>query len=229
MNEYIVTDAIEWLNNNQNSAHLIHLDDAWARPHRNGAFGVDYDTHGLETTITVLNACQNALVDGGWLIADGDDWFTPRLIQVLQQEWGDVASTYQGGGFRRLGSVTYLTKDGQPDRSTNGMYTTNGGYSVVFAHNGETKRRSSVSARQIAQKPRNVDYPSAKPIAPYENWIEGLTSTDETVVVPMAGSAPAAIAAEKLNRKWIAIDTNAKAKTAWKNRRCETNESLSSY
>lgn len=204
---------------------VVHLDDAWQRPHRNGAFGVTYDTHDFEESKRVIDRCWNSLIDGGWLLIDGDDWFTPRVIAYLQSEYGDVAESYTGGGFRRLGGVTYLAQSGEPDRSTAGMYLSNGGYSVVFAHKDETDRQTSESARQIASRVRG-ERGSMKPVEPYQNWISGLTTPTEKVGVPMAGTAPAAIACEKLNREWVAIDNDPDARDAFKRRLSEQNESI---
>lgn len=229
---YIIGDAVEELNSMKEEATLICLDDAWARPQRAGQFGVTYETHpfsekekmdedydGVMTT-DIIDACKGALKEGGWLIADADDWLLPRLIDYLQETWGDVAARYKGGGYRRVGSVTYVSKSGAPDRSTAGMYLSNGGYSVVFAHKGETDRRAATSARQLVQGDSDVEdedyaspfqvtgragrvtnYGSTKPIGPYKEWIRGLldpTKRDEHLVVPCAGTAPAAIGAELL-------------------------------
>ncbi|MEA5407706.1 hypothetical protein VB773_09090 [Haloarculaceae archaeon H-GB2-1] len=100
---YVVADAIETLQDYQGEAAAVFLDDAWARPKRYGHFGVEYDTHPFDddqdaegyvdtsiTTTEVLDACYDALMDGGWLIADADDWLLPRLITYLQEEWGTL-------------------------------------------------------------------------------------------------------------------------------------------
>lgn len=89
------------------------LDDAWARPYRERQFGVEYPTHpfrdedGKETsTVEILEACESALVEWGWLIADADDWLLPRILSYLTNEWGDVTEDYSGGGYRKVGGVT---------------------------------------------------------------------------------------------------------------------------
>ena len=251
--QYIVGDAVEELRNLDSSASIIYLDDAWARPQRAGQFGVTYDTHpfseddlqgvdidGFETTTTeVLDACKDALMKGGWLIADTDDWLLPRLSNYLIEEWGDVAASYSGGGYRRVGAVTYLTNDGNPDRSTAGMYLSNGGYSVVFAHKGETDRRTSESSRQIVDDPftqegyqvtgrehDNYDWGSVKPVNPYKTWVKALTKESEIenehLVVPCAGTAPAAIGAELTfgsSLKYTCIDNSPDAYNAFVRRR----------
>lgn len=233
---YVVADAIETLQQYQGEAAAIFLDDAWARPKRYGHFGVEYDTHPFDheqdaedyvdtsvTTTEVLDACYNALMDGGWLIADADDWLLPRLITYIQQEWGDVAETYDGGGYRKVGGVTYTKSDGTPDKSTAGMYLSTGGYSVIFAHKNETDRQSSESARQIASTPReSYGWGSVKPISPYQSWINGLVEPGELIMVPCAGTAPPALAAEKLFDKeanYVCIDNNKQAFNAFKQRR----------
>jgi len=225
--EYVVGDALEHLRELEDEqAALVHLDDAWARPKRDdeysddAKFGVNYPTHGLETTHSILNECYRVLKPGGWVIADTDDYLLPRLISYFQTEWGDVAATYRGGGYRRAGSVVLTTKDGRPDRSTPGMYLSNGGYHVVFAHKGETDRRTSESARQIARRPQErYGWAGVKPTSPYETWVEALTEPNETVLEPCAGTAPAAIAAEQSGREWLAIDIEADAREAYRRRR----------
>lgn len=217
---YRIGDALAELRSlDEGSAAVICLDDAWARPKRGGAYGVEYPTHDFETTAEIVDACRRVLKPGGWLIADTDDWLLPRLVNYLREEWGDAAESYQNG-FRKVGSVTLTARDGEPDRSTPGWYGANGGYSVVFADKGETGRRWSASIRQVARRPQNrYGWGSVKPISPYETWIESITDPGELVVVPCAGTAPAAIAAERTGREWIAIDCEPEAKEAYRRRR----------
>lgn len=223
---YHIGDAVDVLADLEVSASLIHLDDAWARPGRQGAFGVEYLTHEFETTTEIVAACWDALESGGWLICDADDWLAPRLESYIRGEYGDVTAygDYQGGGYRRRGSVTYVDASGEPDESTAGQYLSNGGYPVIFAHKGDTDRRSTASARQLARQPRRVEpgYPygrgSIKPIGPYREWIDALTAPGELVLEPCAGTAPAAIAAEELGREWVAIDIDEDARRAFRKR-----------
>lgn len=234
---YRIQDALEALQDYSNDAALVFLDDAWARPQRRQQFGVEYDTHPFDesqediddhvdtslTTTEILDACYEALAEGGWLIADADDWLMPRMIRYLQAEWGDAAATYEGGGYRKTGGVTYLKSDGTPDRSTAGMYLSTGGYPVVFAHKGETDRMSSVSARQLADRPQErYDWGSVKPISPYVSWVEALAEPDELILVPCAGTAPAAIAAEKVfdnQARYVCVDNEEEAHNAFRRRR----------
>jgi hypothetical protein len=168
------------------------------------------------------------LVDGGWLIADADDWLLPRLINYIREEWGDVAASYKGGGYRRIGGVTFVSKSGDPDRSTPGMYLSNGGYPVVFAHKGETDKKTSVSARQLAQQASfDGDWGSVKPIKPYRKWLDGLMNEGEHLVVPCAGTAPAAIAAEQLfgdDIQYTCIDNEPQALEMFQQRREKINQ-----
>lgn len=235
--DYLIEDAVEALDNLDEEPVAIFLDDAWARPQRAQQFGVEYDTHPFDesqsglrdhidtsiTTTEIIDKCYEVLADGGWLIADADDWLLPRLITYLQEQWGDVASSYNGGGYRKVGGVTYLSSDGNPDKSTAGMYLSTGGYPVVFAHKGETDRQSSVSARQVADRVREqYGWGSVKPISPYEEWVKGLVSPGELIAVPCAGTAPAALAAERMfgdEAQYVCIDVESDAKTAFKQRR----------
>lgn len=227
---YRIGDAVDVLADLQaESAALVHLDDAWARPGRQGVFGVEYPTHELDKTVDVVDACWRVLQPGGWLICDADDWLAPRLEAHIRDAYGDVTADgeYQGGGYRRRGSVTYVDASGAPDESTAGQYLSNGGYSVLFAHKGDTDRRATASARQVARQPRRVEpaYPygrgTVKPVGPYREWVDALTSPGELVVAPCAGTAPAAIAAEELGRRWVAVDVEADARRAFRERRAE--------
>lgn len=234
---YIVGDAVDHLKEFQNEASAIFLDDAWARPERRGQFGVEYDTHPFDedhipkdenidtstTTVEILEACCEALEPGGWLIADADDWLLPRLINYFRREWGDVAATYEGGGYRKTGSVTYISSNGEPDKSTAGMYLSTGGYPVIFAHKGETDRQTAVSARQIADRQHErYNWGSVKPISPYIEWVKGLLNPEELILVPCAGTAPAALAAEKVygdESRYVCIDNEEGAYEAFYRRR----------
>lgn len=235
---YVVGDAVSVLAEYENEAAAIFLDDAWARPSRAEQFGVEYETHPFDetveaeprsvgttdiTTTEIIDACKSALKDGGWLIADADDWLLPRLIDYLREDWGDVAAKYTGGGYRKIGGVTYLSKDKTPDRSTAGMYLSTGGYPVVFAHKGETDKQTSESARQVVQRNReSYGWGSVKPISPYEKWVNGLVEEGEQIIVPCAGTAPAALAAERVygaNARYVCIDIEEGAFEAFKRRR----------
>lgn len=217
--EYRVSDSREPLNQ---KVSVACADLAWARPNRNGVH-VTYETYSPENGLwDFVDAIYDSLEFGGWAIFDADDWLLPRLIQYLQESWGDVAATYSGGGYRRVGSVQY-TSGG----SGAGHYLTNGGYSVIFAHKNETDRESSVSARQSCERvPYNVresvDWGTLKPISPYENWLDGLTEPTDYVYIPCAGTAPAALALERLygeQARFIAVDKEREAREAYLDRR----------
>lgn len=225
---YRIGDAAEELRQlGSECAAAVCLDDAWSRPGRQGAFGVKYPTHSLEVSYELVDVSWNALKPGGWLILDADDWLAPRLESYIREEYGDVTAygDYQGGGYRRRGAVTYVDVSGEPDRSTPGQYLSNAGYPVVFAHKGETDRRTTVGARQVTRHPGRVEdgYPygwgSVKPVRPYREWIDGLTDSGERVIVPCAGTAPAAVAAEQLGREWVAVDSEPGAREAYLQRR----------
>lgn len=221
--DYRIGDALAELRSMPNeSAAVVCLDDAWARPKRGDEFGVGHPTHSLGEnggTWDILDQCKRVIKPGGWLIADADDWLLPRLLTRLRETWGDAAEDYREG-YRKVGGVTLTTVNGDPDRSTPGQYGATGGYPVIFAHKGETDRRWSESVRQTAQRPQNrYGWSSVKPIEPYQIWVESITEPDETVVIPCAGTAPAAIAAERLGREWVAIDTEPEAREAYRRRR----------
>lgn len=225
---YRIGDAREELRQlDSESAAVVVLDDAWARPGRQGAFGVDYPTHSLEVSYEIVDASWDVLAPGGWLICDADDWLAPRLESHIREEYGDVTAygDYQGGGYRRRGGVTYVDVSGEPDQSTPGQYLSNGGYPVIFAHKSDTSRRTTACARQLSRHPRRTEdgYPygrgSVKPVEPYRRWIEGLTDPGETIVEPCAGTGPASIAAASVGREYIAIDIEEEARDAHRRRK----------
>lgn len=220
--EYIINDVIDSLNEMDNESIAVAcLDDAWSRPGRCGAFGVEYDTHSIETTFDVVDEIYRVLEPGGWLLMDSDDWLLPQAIDYIRQQWGDVASTYEGGGYRKVGGVTYVTNDGTPNRSSPGKYFRNAGYHVIFAHKGETDRNSFSSKRQLAENcSRKYDYGSVKPVKPYYNWLKDIVLDGDKVIVPCAGTAPAALACEQLDCdvSWICIDNNKRAYEVFKQR-----------
>lgn len=220
--EYVVGDALDVLADTAaESARLVHLDDAWARPKRCGGMGVEYPTHGLETSYAIVDACWRVLEPGGWLIADADDWFKLQLEDYLCTEYGNVAETYEGGGYRRTGCVVYQRSDGGVDRGGAGMYLRNAGYPVVFAHKGETETVYE-AARQIARRPSSDwDWHSVKPLQPYLAWVEALCGDGDRVVEPCAGTAPASVAAERLGLDWLAADIEPGAREAFRRRLAE--------
>ncbi len=236
---YVVGDAVEVLAEYRDEAAAVFLDDAWARPGRVQQDGLAYDLHPFDehhaadgdvdetlTTAEIIDAARDALVDGGWLVADADDWLFPRFVEYLRTEWGDAAASPDRGGFRKLGGVTYLTEDGAPDRGTHGDHLTTGGYTVLFAHDGPTDRRTDVSARQVARWPERTYGRGgrAKPIGPYEAWIDGLVDEGELLLVPCAGTAPAALAARRVfgdDARYVCVDVQPEAYEGFRERYAE--------
>jgi hypothetical protein len=236
---YRVADALETLQSFPTaSVSLIHLDDAWARPMRNGQFGVEYPTHSFSesddhhddhdtslTTSSLIDTVRECLEPGGVLIADVDDWLLPRLWDYIQDTWGESRI--------RTGQVTELTQDGEPDKSTPGMYGSNGGYSVLFAwkqacpippdHPVGSNLRLNIPCERQRE---NFDWGTAKPLAPYRTYLSQLTTPGDTVVVPCAGTAPLAIAAElEYDDETVlaveCIDIEEEAREAYERRRKE--------
>jgi len=97
--------------------------------------GVNYETHpfsetaiksvegedGVDTSLTVtefIEASFDALKFDGILAMDTDDYLFPHLTTYLNQNWGEYCY--------RTFAVTLLTQDGEPDRSTPGMYGSTG-------------------------------------------------------------------------------------------------------
>jgi len=195
--------------------------------------GVNYPTHPFDSderliVTAVVDACWETLEDGGWLIADTDDWLLPRLLQYLITQYGDVngqPSPYRGGGYRKTGRVVYVTKSDptRPNRSGGAKYLRQSGYPVVFAHKGETDRYGYSSAVQFAHRPsERFGWYSVKPVSPYETWIDELTEVGEKIVEPCAGTAPACLAAERLygdDARYEAFDIEEEARSAFEKRR----------
>jgi len=240
--EYVLGDAFDVLNKYRDEAAAVFLDDAWASPERITRLEAFYDTHPFTeemaaeagdvdtstTSVDILSASHDALKQGGWLVSDAQDWVAPHIIQYLVSEWGDASQAheeYDGGGYRKVGGVTFLNESGTPSRQTKGTFLSRGGYFVVFAHKGPTDRKTDVSARQLATQPRveeDYGWMSLKPIEPYANWIRGLVDPGELILVPCAGTAPAALAAERVfgdDARYVCIDTDKEAFEAFKRRR----------
>jgi hypothetical protein len=224
MLDYRIADARKPLSDD---VVLAFVDLAWARPHRNGVY-VTYPTYSPPELWKFVDAVYNSLTMGGWALFDCDDWLLPRLINYLRNSWGDVAATYSGGGYRRTGAVVYS------DHPGGGEYFTNGGYHVVFAHKGETSRKTGQRSKIITKRPpqevrQAVDWGTLKPIEPYKKWMQAVTEPKELVYIPCAGTAPGLIAAEQLNRKCIAVDSEDEAKMQYENRRSvQMNQQLGS-
>lgn len=233
--EYLIGDALEVLAGEPaESATLIHLDDAWARPKRGDAFGVEYPTHGFDdddpggadttdgiTTADLIDACERVLAPGGVLVLDADDWLLPRLLEYLDTAWPPADEPATAAGTVTVGNVTELSNDGTPDCSTPGQYLSTGGYSVVLA--SKHACLADVAADQPAQRQReNYGWGSAKPRAPYQAWVEALVAPGYRVLVPCAGTAPAAIAVEAVHggdANVCCVDIEPEAAAAFERRR----------
>ncbi len=80
-----------------------------------------------------------------------------------------------------------------------------------------TDKPKGVSAPQVwtditpvaRQHPERTGYPTQKPTALLERIIKASTNEGDVVLDPFAGCATAAIAAEKLERRWVGIDISA--------------------
>lgn len=219
--EYVVGDALSQLEEMPaESAKVVCLDDAWARPKRGGEFGVTYPTHDFEMTTEIIDACWRVLQSDGWLIADADDWLQPQLVEYLSEEYGNIAEDYDADeGYRRVGGVTYVKSNGEPNCGGAGQYLRNAGYSVVFAHKADAEQAYAAARQVVERQSETYGWGSVKPVLPYQNWLDELCEPGEHVAVPCAGTAPAAIAAERLGLSWTAIDCEPEAREAFERRR----------
>lgn len=237
--EYCVTDAIDALEAEPaRSAAFVHLDDAWARPKRNSAFGVEYPTHpfdadaaasvdgepGVETDLTVvevLEACHRVLEPGGILAVDVDSYLLPKVLAYFRDEWGQTCYA--------TAQVTALTKKGTPDQSTPGMYFSSGGYTSVLAWRdaspvpeGHRLHEHHCLHCPCQRQREDWGWGTVKPLAPFLQWLDTYTEPGDRILVPCAGTAPAAIAAERLHgndANVLCIDVEPEAKTAYERRR----------
>lgn len=62
----------------------------------------------------MLESCYRVLKTGGVLAIDTDSHLLPRVLSYAREEWGEHSYA--------TAQTTALTKDGEPDRSTPGMY-----------------------------------------------------------------------------------------------------------
>lgn len=218
MNKYIIKDVRTY--EPPKKANVMCVDLAWARPNRAGVY-VTYPTYKPGNGLwDFVDWVYQNLEKGGWAFFDCDDWFLPRLINYLQENWGDVASTYRGGGYRRTGAVVYPTGGG-------GHYFTNAGYHVVMAHKGETSRKSSVKSKLCSERVdykmrKQIEWGTLKPIKPYKQWLDSITTEKDLLICPCAGTAPSVLAYEQLygdQAQWIAIDSEKDAKIAFEKRK----------
>lgn len=70
-------------------------------------------------------------------------------------------------------------------------------------------------------------YPTQKPLALYKRIIEASSNEGDLVFDPFAGCATTCVAAEQLDRQWIAVDINAEAEAVIKDRlQHETRKSM---
>lgn len=238
--EYQIGDALQVLKSEPSrTADLIHLDDGWARPNRNGGFGVTYPTHpfdsgeatlvegepGVTTDITceeLISECLRLLVSNGLLIVDTDAYLLPKVLSYLEDEV--CSSTF------KTGFVTLLTNDGRPDRSTPGQYGSSGGYTSVLIwkeaapvlHGGFEDRHALTCP--CRRQRESYGWSTVKPLAPYEMWVDTYTSPGDRIIVPCAGTAPTAIAAELLHgdrADVLCVDIEQEAQHAYERRRSD--------
>lgn len=220
------------------SAEFVYLDDAWARPNRHGGFGVDYPTHpfdeqeaskvedepGVETSLSVrdmLDASTNVVRPGGILAVDVDDYLLPKVVNYFKDEWSPTSFA--------IAQTVSLTNAGEPDQSTPGMYCSTGGYSTILAwhHASPVPRGHPLREHHTLHCPcqrQREDYGwgTVKPLAPFEQWLDAYTKAGDRILCPCAGTAPAAIAAEKLygdETSVLCVDIEPEAKEAYQRRR----------
>jgi hypothetical protein len=154
---------------------------------------------------------------------DTDSYLLPRVIDYLSKSWSDHCYfTY---------TVTLLTTDGKPDRSTPGMYGSTGGYTMVLATKDATPIPQTHPVEDFhirgcpCQRQReDFGWGTVKPLAPYLDIVETYTDEESRIIVPCAGTAPTAIAAERVygpDARVTAVDIEQEAKAAYQRRQEE--------
>jgi hypothetical protein len=179
-----------------------------------------------------IDAAWQALAPGGTLILDADGYASHRLRAYLADEFGehrvnDAATAFGGGGFNKQGCVHYETKTGSSDRSDSQGIGSKSGYPVLFAHKPPMPDWSEavrLNARRPCHTEPTGEYPqgSVKPVGPYRKWLSALADEGDLVLIPCAGSAPSAIAAEQ---EWgdaarvVCVDPCESSRDAYRRRR----------
>ena len=93
----------------------------------------------------------------------------------------------ENGRYFIQGGVKYYLKGGKPIDS-------------VWDHDELLEHTMSQTSSE------RTGYPTQKPLAVYERIIEASSNEGDLVLDPFAGCATTAVAAERLNRQWVAID-----------------------
>ena len=106
-------------------------------------------------------------------------WARSRMQKAIED--GIVVQTKRGNVPRQ---IRYL--DEQKGKTLNSVWTD------IPALNSQAIERTG--------------YPTQKPLVLYERMIRASTSEGDLVLDPFAGCATTAVAAERLNRQWVAID-----------------------
>jgi hypothetical protein len=119
--------------------------------------------------------------------------------------------------------VTALSSDGTPDCSTPGMYFSTGGYTMVYAWKQACPVEQSPLSVPCKRQRDDWGWSSAKPLMPYRAVLETFDVPGRRVVVPCAGTAPMAVAAELIREEYkvTCIDVEEEAREAYERRRKE--------
>ena len=79
----------------------------------------------------------------------------------------------------------------------------------------------------VVNQREKVGYPTQKPLALYERIIKASSNEGDIVLDPFAGCATTCVAAERLGRKWVAVDVNKEAVSIIRDRlKREVNENM---
>jgi len=122
-----------------------------------------------------------------------------------------------------------LTKDGEPDRSTPACTPRAAATRLCWCRNaapprGATPVTSTIRSVCLSEPTRGLGLGTVKPLAPALGWTQAYVDAGDRVIVPCAGTAPVAIAAEREYGDGVdvlAIDVESGARNAYERRRAD--------
>lgn len=151
------------------------------------------------------------------------DSFTFRPIKGAESEYRERFKRHLTGNTVRYGSVKHLTDQlilGRITKRSRELGRPLADQDVLFDFDDEFKVQSDVIYVPIIKgnARERTGYATQKPLALYERIIESSSQPGQVVLDVFAGCATTAVAAEKLNRQWVACDMAYRSWTMLKRR-----------